>query len=125
MEFKKLSILIVDDNRYFLKRMAAMLNELENVCHIDTADNYKDAFQILDTEEHNLVLLDIQLPGNNNGINLLKKIKQSDRDCDVIMISNCTGEIYKKQCTELGAMHVLDKTRDFEMVPGILNGISC
>jgi response regulator of citrate/malate metabolism len=125
MEFKKLTILIVDDNRYFLKRMAAMLNELENVSHIDTADNYKDAFHILDTEEHNLVLLDIQLPGNNNGISLLKKIKQSDRDCDVIMISNCTGEFYKKQCTELGAMHVLDKTRDFEMVPGILNEISC
>ena len=124
MEFKKLSILIVDDNRYFLKRMAAMLNELENVSNIDTADNYNDAFQILDTEEHNLVLLDIQLQ-ESNGIDLLRKIKQTDRDCDVIMISNCTGEIYKKQCTELGAMHVLDKTRDFEMVPGILNSISC
>jgi response regulator of citrate/malate metabolism len=124
MEFKKLSVLIVDDNRYFLKRMAAMLNELENVSHIDTADNYNDAFHILDTEEHNLVLLDIQLQ-ECNGIDLLKKIKQSDRDCDVIMISNCTGEIYRKQCTELGAMHVLDKTRDFEMVPGILTDISC
>lgn len=123
MKFKQLSILIVDDNRYFLKRMSAMLNELENVKHIDTAENYQDACNILNTEEHNLVLLDIQLP-DKNGISLLKTIKQSDRKCDVIMLSNCSGEFYTKQCTELGAMHVLDKTRDFEKVPGIVTEIS-
>jgi DNA-binding NarL/FixJ family response regulator len=116
---RKLSILIVDDNSFFRQRMTDMLSELDNIRHINTAENYKQAFNILDTEVHDMVLLDIKLP-DGNGINLLRSIKASDRDCEVIMISNCSDEYYHRQCKKLGARHFLDKTRDFEMVPALL-----
>ena len=96
-----------------------MLSELDNISNIDTAENYTEAFNILDTEEHDLVLLDIKLP-DGNGINLLKSIKASARDCEVIMLSNCSDEYYHRQCKKLGARHFLDKSRDFEMVPSLL-----
>ena len=99
-----------------------MLIELDTVKQIHTAENYKDACQLIGKEYHDLVLLDINLP-DKSGINLLRSIKASDRDCDVIMISNSTGEYYRKQCKELGAMHFLDKTKDFEMVPGLVDKI--
>lgn len=119
MKSKKLSILIVDDNSYYLQRMTDMLSELDNIRNINIAGNYEEAFTILDTEDHDLVLLDIQLP-DGNGIDLLKLIKESGRDCEVIMVSNCSDEYYRKQCEILGARHFLDKTRDFEMVPVLL-----
>jgi DNA-binding NarL/FixJ family response regulator len=121
MESKKLSILIVDDNVYFIKRMTDLLNELDNISNINTAVNCEEAFLLLGTEEHDMVLLDIQLP-DGNGMNLLKSIKKSDPACQVIMLSNCSHEYYRKQCKKLGALHFLDKTREFEKVPMLLRG---
>jgi DNA-binding NarL/FixJ family response regulator len=119
MQAKKLSILIVDDNSYYTKRMTDILKELDNISTVNTAGNFDEAFTMLDTKDHDMVLLDIKLPGGS-GMDLLKKIKQSDKDCEVIMVSNCTDEFYKKQCKKLGASYFIDKTKDFEMVPVLL-----
>lgn len=116
---KKLVILIVDDNMRFVERMVAMLYELENIDYINIANNYDEARQSLASEKHDLVLLDINLPGKN-GIELLRKIKTDETDCKVIMISNHHDEYYREQCKELGASYFLDKSNDFGMVPLIV-----
>jgi DNA-binding response OmpR family regulator len=38
-----------------------------------------------------LIFLDIQLPGKN-GMSLLKRIKDTAKDCEVIMLTNYAGE---------------------------------
>ncbi|MEO5564891.1 MAG: response regulator [Chitinophagaceae bacterium] len=119
MKDRKLSILIVDDNRYFLKRMMEMLKGLDSINDITTACNYEEAFSKIDTKEHDLVLLDIHLP-DGNGMNLLKAIKDSPARTEVIMVSNSSCDYYRKQCKELGAFYFLDKTNDFEMMPALL-----
>jgi CheY-like chemotaxis protein len=115
----KLVILIVDDNMKFVERMIAMLDELDNVEYINVANNYDEARQSLASEKHDLVLLDINLPGKN-GIELLRKIKFEEATCNVIMISNHHDEYYREQCRELGASYFLDKSNDFGMVPLIV-----
>jgi response regulator of citrate/malate metabolism len=121
MRPKKLKILIVDDNSYYTKRMMEMLIELDNVSVINTAENFEEAHILIDETEHDLILLDIQLP-DGNGLDLLKIINQSSHKCEVIMVSNCSDEYYRKQSSKLGARYFLDKTRDFEMVPALLQG---
>lgn len=116
---RKLNILIVDDNKGFSDRVACLLKDTGGVASIDKAYTGDEATDML-TREPDLVLLDIRLPGQN-GIALLKQIKESGKQCDVIVMSNYTGEYYKEQCRKLGAMFFLDKTNDFELLPGILN----
>jgi DNA-binding NarL/FixJ family response regulator len=115
---EKLSILIVDDNMHFVKRMTAILKEIDDICFIHTAHHSEEAFGLLD-KRPDLVLLDIHLPGKN-GMDLLKRIKDSAKNCEVIMLSNYAGEYYRQQCKKLGAMHFLDKTNEFELLPSLI-----
>jgi response regulator of citrate/malate metabolism len=120
MNYRKLlSVLIVDDNQFYIERMTEMLNDLDGIGQIDTAENCKEAYSQIGNVEHDLVLLDINLP-DGNGLNLLKQIKGSSGKTEVIMVSNSSDDFYRRQSKELGAYYFLDKTNDFEMMPAIL-----
>jgi len=123
MTNRNISVLIVDDNPGFVRRMKVLLNELDNVGSIHSAGNYDEAIKQLDRNKQDTVLLDINLPGKN-GISLLRKIKEGGAQCKVIMLSNHAEAYYKEQCKKLGAIHFLDKTTEFELLPSILAGIS-
>ena len=116
---RKFSILIVDDNLSFIRRVIDLLDEVDNISSIHTAGNYDEAFKVLDEKKPDVALLDIQLPGKS-GISILKQIKDSSGTCQVIMLTNTIGDYYRQQCKKLGAQHFLDKTNDFELVPGIV-----
>jgi DNA-binding NarL/FixJ family response regulator len=116
---RKLSILIVDDNLGFISRIIGLLDGVDNISSIHTACNSDEAFKLLDEEKPDIALLDIQLPGKS-GISILKQIKDSSGNCQVIMLTNNTGDYYRQQCKRLGADHFLDKTNDFDLVPGIV-----
>ena len=119
MKSKKM-ILIIDDNKKFTDRIVAMLQELDTIGNIIVAMNYEDGCKLFNEQKPQTVLLDINLPGKN-GIELLKLIKKSDGNCEVIMITNHSNNFYRQQCTDLGAAYFLDKTLDFHLVPGIVN----
>lgn len=123
MKNKNLSILIVDDNPGFIKRMKVILDELENVDSIHSAGDYEEAVIQLDRNKQDTILLDINLPGKS-GISLLKKIKEGEMACKVIMLSNHSEDYYREQCKKLGAIHFLDKTTEFDLVPSILTNIN-
>jgi DNA-binding NarL/FixJ family response regulator len=123
MSNKNISVLIVDDNPCFVRRMSMLLDELDNVRIVNSAGSYDEAFKELDRNKHDMILLDINLPGKS-GINVLRKIKAMDCSCEVIMLSNCTGKYYREQCKKLGALHFLDKTGEFDLVPSIVAAIA-
>lgn len=113
-------ILIVDDNMNFTDRMISLLDEVDNIGHINVAANYDEACRQLAADEPDVVLLDINMPGKN-GIEVLKFIRQKNMKCEVIMITNHADGYYRQQCRELGAKHFLDKSNDFGLVPGLIN----
>ena len=123
MSNKNISVLIVDDNPGFVKRMKVLLDELDYVDSIHSAGDYDEAVRQLDRNKQDTVLLDINLPGKS-GISLLKKIKEGGSACNVIMLSNHSEGYYKEQCKKLGRMHFLDKTTEFDLVPSILTNIT-
>ena len=116
-------ILIVDDNMNFVDRMISLLDDTDSIGHISVASNYDEARQLLVSENPDVVLLDINLPGKS-GIELLKLIRHNSSQCKVVMITNHTDNYYKQQCHDLGANHFLDKSNDFGLVPGIIKQLA-
>ena len=116
------SILIVDDSVLIVQRIRGILKDVKNVGQIFSAGSYNDAVKILTGERPDIVLLDIQLPGKN-GLELLRFITKVHPGMKVVMISNHTSEYYQRLCRKTGAAGFIDKSKDFDLIPGILESI--
>jgi DNA-binding NarL/FixJ family response regulator len=116
------TLLIVDDSLLIIERLIDALKDHETVKKILTASNYPEAVEVLSKTETDIVLLDIQLLGKN-GIDLLKFIVKEYPGINVIMCSNLASDSYIKLCRKIGARHFVDKSKDFEQIPGLLASI--
>lgn len=116
----KVSVLIVDDHPSFVERMVSLIKDSDTSRQISTAHNYEDAIQVLSSQAHEVVLLDISMPGRN-GIELLEEIRRRDQKCTIIMLSNLTAGYYRQECKRLGASYFLDKSAEFDQIPGIIH----
>ena len=123
MKAQEQSILIVDDSSLIIVRLLAMLNGLTSVKSITTASNYREAVATLSETKVDIAILDIHLTGKN-GIELLKFIVKNYPQIKVVMLSNVGNEKYRELCRKEGAMYFIDKSKEFELVPGILTGIN-
>ena len=119
--FKK-TLLIVDDSLLIIERLSDSLKDHEAIKKILTAGSYIEAVEVLSNQKADIVLLDIQLDGKS-GIDLLKFIVKEYPDINVIMCTNLASDYYVKLCKKIGAPYFVDKSKDFELIPGILASI--
>jgi DNA-binding NarL/FixJ family response regulator len=114
-----LRILVADSNVAYTERLKDLLINTEFIGHLAVAVGYDETLKTLNQFEPNVVLMDINLP-LAKGIQLIKLICQHHSSCKVIVITNLTDNQYRQQCIAAGAAHFLDKTNEFEMIPGII-----
>lgn len=112
-------VLIVDDSPIIIERLKIMLADLENVRTILHAGTYSKALSILAESNLDIAILDINLP-DKSGIELLRYIKKNHSEITVIMVSNQAGDYYRNLCKLNGAEYFIDKSSEFERVPGII-----
>lgn len=116
-------ILLVDDSPLITERVIDMLRILPGVKSILTASNYQEAVALLAEKTTTTVLLDIQLQGKS-GLELLKFIVKNYPSVKTMMLTNLTSEYYKRLCKKMGALHFIDKSKEFDLIPGILNSMA-
>src|SRR4030042_6635464 len=80
---KKKTILVVDDE-WGVRDSFDMV--LSNDYNVFLAESGEEAIEIFKKNSIDLILLDIMLP-NINGLDLLKRFKELDPNCNVIMVS--------------------------------------
>lgn len=114
-----LDILIVDDAALVLKRIREMIQELSCVRIVYSATDYNTAVAVIKENEPDIILADIHLP-EKSGIELLQFVKKEYPKIKVIMVSNKVTDYYKKICVENGAHGFVDKSKEFERIPAII-----
>ncbi|MCE2974139.1 MAG: response regulator transcription factor [Sediminibacterium sp.] len=124
MKTNALNILLVDDVNIVLQKMKMFLSIVPSVNRVDTADSAVQAYSLLESNQPQLVVLDVNMPGTS-GIDMLKKIRSSEQPQPVVvMLTNQKEKIYKDTCLSLGADYYLDKSKDFLCLPEIIRELS-
>lgn len=123
MKSNKLRLLIVDDSVFIALRLKEFLLELENVIVVGHAENYYDAVLLTQAVNPDVMLLDIHLNGKS-GIDVLAHLKQNNNSVRVIMFTNYADGYFKNSCLRLGADYFLDKSKDFDKIPKVLEQIA-
>lgn len=116
-------LLIADKSELIIQRLEELLSELTFILAIDKAFSYEEAQLLFKQREPDVVVMDINLPGNTS-YQLLKEIKAASPQTVVIVLSFRLDEHIQQQCRNLNVDFFLDKYHEFENVPVIINGIA-
>ena len=114
-------ILVVDDEPDFLKLVKI---RLENSGYdVVTALDGKEALEKVKNDKPDAVLLDILMPGMD-GLDVLRTIRQENKDLPVFIITAFSNEERFKMANKLNASGFIVKTSDLkeeiERISGIL-----
>lgn len=110
---------IADDSTLVRERLETMLDELAGIKIVGQADNVAEAINAIRSLQPDVVILDIRMPGGS-GIDVLRKIKQDGVGPIVIILTNYPFSGYRQKCMDAGANFFLDKSTEFDQIPGLL-----
>lgn len=109
----KATILVVDDEESILDTLSGILED--EGYEVITASSGEDAITRFKEFSPDVVLLDVWLPGID-GIEVLKRIKESNNSIPVIMISGHSNIATAMNAVNLGAYYFLEKPLTLETV---------
>jgi DNA-binding NarL/FixJ family response regulator len=116
-------IYIVDDSSAIRDRLHDMLDRLEGVCVVGEAGGAGQAVaEILSLRPHS-VLLDLNL-GGSNGLHVLRAIHPQAPEIVFVVLTNHAEPQYRRACQRAGAAYFLDKSTEFDRVPGVIAEIA-
>lgn len=108
IEIKKAAILIVEDELESQKFFELVLRKKFDV---DFCDSKKSMNDLLEKKFYDAVIMDISLKDGNNGVELIKEIRNSSKryDVPIICLSAHAYEENKRKAKEAGADVYLTK----------------
>lgn len=106
-----LKILIVDDHYMVAKLLKSVLIAFDDIHIVGIAKNSEEIDKYLGIREIDIILLDIDMP-QQNGLEILKRIKSDYDSIKVIMLTNHAETLVIKKSISLGANGYLSKFSD-------------
>lgn len=103
---KRSSFLVVDDDQEVCNFFAYLLKR--KGYDVQTANNGRDAFFKIESFRFNVALVDLKLP-DSDGLTILKKLKQEQPECEVIIITGYSTVKTAIEAIQLGAFDYLEK----------------
>ncbi|HTP38809.1 MAG TPA: response regulator [Steroidobacteraceae bacterium] len=122
---KPLKVLLVEDSPILADRLREMIDQLSDIELVDTVDNEKSAVQAATSGGVDAVILDLHLK-QGTGFGVLRSIKAATPTPTpvVVVLTNYALAQYQREARLLGARYFLDKAREFERIPEVLQEIA-
>ncbi len=118
-----LRVLVVEDSRMLQDRLRETLAGLPGVEVSDTVDSELEALHAIRTGRCDAVVLDLHLR-RGTGFGVLRALARADaRPPAVVVFTNYDLPEYRRMAQSFGVRHFLDKAREFERLPAVLEQI--
>ena len=118
-----LRVLLVEDSALLVQRISELVNALPYVSLQGNVNSEAAALERLDAGDIDAVILDLQLH-TGSGFGVLKGIRKRLARPRVIVFTNFAIAAYRDSALALGAAHFLDKSRDYDQLPSVLQELS-
>ena len=102
------NIMIVDDNPRFRYHLSRIISKMFTEVNLYEAQTSHEVIEAVKTTNFNLMFIDVVL-GNQNGISLVKKVKNISQNTRIILISAYPDKEFHRQGLEAGATAFIDK----------------
>jgi two-component system, OmpR family, response regulator CpxR len=110
-------VLLVDDEREFVQTLSErlILRDMGSAVAYDG----QSALEMLADDEPDVLVLDLRMPGID-GIEVLRRVKKTRPDVEVIILTGHGTENDRKTCMQLGAFAYLQKPVDIDLLAAML-----
>jgi len=102
-------VLLVDDHEIVRRGLKEVLHDAFSKLETGEAENSRAALELFTTQDWDIVLLDINIPGRN-GLELLSEIKRIRPRTPVLIVSAYAEEEFAMRSFKLGASGYLNKS---------------
>jgi DNA-binding NarL/FixJ family response regulator len=119
---EELRILLIEDSPIVAERVRETLREMESMLVVDTIDRESKAIEALGRGGIDIIILDLRL-NRGTGFGVLRALSGQVGRPVVIIFTNYDLPEYRREAMALGADYFLDKARDFERLPQVLETI--
>lgn len=121
---KTIRIILAEDNRLALKSILEKLERYRDIKIIAVAKNGVEVCKLMTAEKADLVLMDIEMP-IMDGIEAARKIRATNADCKIIMLTTFDDDDKIFNAILAGAIGYLLKNESAEMIyNAIVNSIN-
>jgi DNA-binding NarL/FixJ family response regulator len=115
-----LRVLLVEDSSKLQERLRETLDGLPGVELAGTVDTEADAVEAIRRERCDAVILDLHLR-RGTGFGVLREVaRHASRAPVVIVFTNYDLPEYRRTAQQFGVRHFLDKAREYERLPAII-----
>jgi two-component system, NarL family, invasion response regulator UvrY len=104
-----IKVIITDDHPVVRHGIRQILEEDDRISLIHEASDGKELIDKLMTQDYDVVLLDISLPGRS-GLDLIPQIKKISQKTSVLILSMYSEELYAIQALKTGASGYITKS---------------
>ena len=106
-------ILIVDDEESLVGLLQQALQLGLPGCQVTTADSGEAALSRLATEQYDLIIADLRMPGFD-GLDLIKGVRYLDAHVPIVLMTGYGSAEIQQEARALGVNHYMDKPFDVD-----------
>lgn len=114
--------LIVEDNRFNRDTVKELLNGHFSSMIVEEASNGKEVAQRVESFQPDLILMDIRLP-DVSGLELTKKIKETNPNVKILILTGHHYAEYKKRAAQYGADGFLVKGESSKEILAMIRSV--